>query len=515
MSFGYYCKLAILAFSCAFSIGSKANSSEDINLVFNNPNDYRSPEPSCGSDLCSTLLKEINSATQTIDFAIYGMRGQEAIFDALIAAKQRGVVIRGIVDKDTNNQNYYPDTDKLISALNGSIKSDYESDKAYKAPKFKYKTWCERPEGTQGPLSCSGFNFGDSCILTAQASKVSLVQNNRIMHNKFFIFDKKSVYTGSANISDTGVGGYNSNMSVLIRNLDVVALFQEEFDQMHVKGLYHTAKKRSKKSRSIKVNEDLSYHVYFSPQDKPLVKYVLPMIKDAKKNINIGVFYLTSKELAEALIAAHLRGVKIRVINDATSASNEYTKHEALRLAGVPVKVENWGGKMHMKSASIDGKYVITGSMNWTSAGWRTNDENTVIIESKAQAKKFDEYFASIWNSIDNKWLVYNPHPESLDSGSACFDGMDNNFDDLEDANDPMCEEGIDSAYNTPGHRVVPRQDGFGLIKGNISFASGEKVYHMPGQKFYETTEIDPALGEKFFCSPTEAHKAGWRRSYL
>ena len=119
------------------------------------------------------------------------MRGQEAIFDALIAAKQRGVVIRGIVDKDLNNQNYYPDTDKLISALNGSIKSDYESDKAYKAPKFKYKTWCERPEGTQGPLSLC-FNFGDSCILTAQASKVSLVQNNRIMHNKFFIFDKKA-----------------------------------------------------------------------------------------------------------------------------------------------------------------------------------------------------------------------------------------------------------------------------------------------------------------------------------
>ena len=49
-------------------------------------------------------------------------------------------------------------------------------------------------------------------------------------------------------------------------------------------------------------------------------------------------FYLTSKELASALIKAHLRGVKVRVINDATSARNEYTKHEALRAAGIDVK---------------------------------------------------------------------------------------------------------------------------------------------------------------------------------
>ena len=60
------------------------------------------------------------------------------------------------MDKDTNNQNYYPDTDKLISALNGSIKSDYESDKAYSA-KIQIQNLVQGPEGTQGPLSCSGF----------------------------------------------------------------------------------------------------------------------------------------------------------------------------------------------------------------------------------------------------------------------------------------------------------------------------------------------------------------------
>jgi hypothetical protein len=51
-------------------------------------------------------------------------------------------------------------------------------------------------------------------------------------------------------------------------------------------------------------------------------------------------------------------------------------------------------------------------------------------------------------------------------------------------------------------------------IKGNISFTNGEKIYHLPGQKFYEQTTIDPAFGERWFCTEEEARSNGWRRSY-
>jgi micrococcal nuclease len=49
-------------------------------------------------------------------------------------------------------------------------------------------------------------------------------------------------------------------------------------------------------------------------------------------------------------------------------------------------------------------------------------------------------------------------------------------------------------------------------IKGNIS-ASGEKIYHVPGQKYYDQTVIEPEKGERWFCSEAEAVAAGWRRS--
>ena len=50
-------------------------------------------------------------------------------------------------------------------------------------------------------------------------------------------------------------------------------------------------------------------------------------------------------------------------------------------------------------------------------------------------------------------------------------------------------------------------------IKGNISQTTGEKIYHVPGGKWYDRTNIDPDYGERWFCSEEEARAAGWRRS--
>ena len=49
-------------------------------------------------------------------------------------------------------------------------------------------------------------------------------------------------------------------------------------------------------------------------------------------------------------------------------------------------------------------------------------------------------------------------------------------------------------------------------IKGNIS-SNGEKIYHMPGQQFYDVTKIDLSKGERYFCSREEAEQAGFRPS--
>jgi hypothetical protein len=50
-------------------------------------------------------------------------------------------------------------------------------------------------------------------------------------------------------------------------------------------------------------------------------------------------------------------------------------------------------------------------------------------------------------------------------------------------------------------------------IKGNISINTGERIYHMPGQKYYFATRINWFRGERWFCSESDARAAGWRKS--
>jgi endonuclease YncB( thermonuclease family) len=58
---------------------------------------------------------------------------------------------------------------------------------------------------------------------------------------------------------------------------------------------------------------------------------------------------------------------------------------------------------------------------------------------------------------------------------------------------------------------VSERPDGCD-IKGNIS-RNGERIYHMPGERWYDRTVIDTAKDERWFCTQDEAEAAGWRRA--
>lgn len=51
------------------------------------------------------------------------------------------------------------------------------------------------------------------------------------------------------------------------------------------------------------------------------------------------------------------------------------------------------------------------------------------------------------------------------------------------------------------------------VIKGNINTGAGQKIYHLPGGKFYDATIISPSRGERWFCTEEEARANGWRKS--
>ena len=261
----------------------------------------------------------------------------------MVNAEKRGVKVRGLVDKNIENENYYSDT-HLIEKQLSNIKNDYFSDlktAEYLKNNNKKNNKCERPKNTKGPLQCfEGKGY---------ASKEEIYFQGYIMHNKFFIIDKKYIWTGSANISDTGIGGYNANLVALVDSKFIAKFYTIEFNQMFKDGDFHRRKKKLKKEDIFTNIDGAEIGLYFSPQGYAMYRGVLPLIEEAEKLL-MFLFFSTHNNISRELVKAHKRGVKIRVILDATAATNGYSKHNYLREHGIPVKVESWGGKMHMKS---------------------------------------------------------------------------------------------------------------------------------------------------------------------
>ena len=423
--------LFFLSYQSTLVYGDSENIKSYVRVITNSPHLYSSPQNNCNSEICSELLSLITKAEKTIDFAVYGLRGQDDILDALVDAQNRGVKIRGVIDKDTSNQNYYSDTHLLEERFN-QVRSDYKQDKkTSRYSNYKnYKDKCVRPSGYKGPLQCfEGKGY---------ASREKISSKGDIMHNKFFIVDNKYVWTGSSNISDTGTGGYNANVVASLKSEFIAKYYLIEFEQMF-NGYFHRAKKKLKK-KDIEVDIDgQEVSLFFSPQGYAMYRGVIPLIRESKESIDVSVFFLTHKNVSKELVLSKQRGVSVRVILDATAATNGYSKHNYLRENGIPVKVENWGGKMHMKSALIDNKHLIIGSMNWTSAGESKNDENTLIIRNTKDASFYKDFYNEMWNSIPDKWLNNDPMAESIESGYSCGDGIDNDFDGVVDVQDKGC----------------------------------------------------------------------------
>ncbi len=124
-------------------------------------------------------------------------------------------------------------------------------------------------------------------------------------------------------------------------------------------------------------------------------------IDAAEKTLDGAIYGLTDEAIAQALIRAHTRGVRVRLVHDKTQAAGRHDVTEELLKAGIPVHIQRGseGGILHDKFLIIDGEYVLTGSFNWTANATQKNDENFVVLDD--QAPKFQAEFKRLWSRPD------------------------------------------------------------------------------------------------------------------
>ena len=137
--------------------------------------------------------------------------------------------------------------------------------------------------------------------------------------------------------------------------------------------------------------------VYFSPEGG-CKEAVLKNIKSAQETIRVMVYVLTDSEIAETLIGANKRGVRIQVIIGDTEPFKEPFSIPRLIKHGIPVytKTEPEASLMHHKAAIIDNETVITGSFNWSYAAEKFNNEDLLVIRNRKLAEKYTSQFVKI-----------------------------------------------------------------------------------------------------------------------
>jgi phosphatidylserine/phosphatidylglycerophosphate/cardiolipin synthase-like enzyme len=127
------------------------------------------------------------------------------------------------------------------------------------------------------------------------------------------------------------------------------------------------------------------------------------LIDSAEKSIEVMCFVLSSQKVAEALLRAHRRGVRVRVLldnlysHDSITARWSYIPFKELKKAGIDCKYDNEDSKFHHKVVIVDGRSVVTGSLNLSTSAEKGNDENVLIIDSAEVARDYRDEFERWW----------------------------------------------------------------------------------------------------------------------
>lgn len=194
-----------------------------------------------------------------------------------------------------------------------------------------------------------------------------------LMHHKLFILDRE-VFIGSSNLTPTSLR-MHSNLTVHTKDFVLAHSFK--------KILNSSAKKLSYKT------PEAEY--FFLPSQRAL-KAVLQAIHVATHEILVAQFTFTHPQIAQALIEAHKKGVKVKVLIDRHSSQGASHKTATiLNNAQVPTYTNKGVELMHHKICLIDQKTLLFGSSNWTKSAFEKNYDllvKTQITDKESRAIK-------------------------------------------------------------------------------------------------------------------------------
>ncbi|WP_051195709.1 phospholipase D-like domain-containing protein [Meiothermus rufus] len=224
--------------------------------------------------------------------------------------------------------------------------------------------------------------------------KVQVCYDSRedaLMHHKFVLVDDQGVWTGSTNLTWNAFERNNEN-SLWLPVEGLVTLYRREFE-----ALFGGQESGLGLSGRFQIGT-LEGQVYFSPAGgRQGREALLERLRQARREVWVAAFVLTDATVVEALVAAHRRGVRVRVLLESRNLQN--SAHAALTQAGLEVRRDGNPYTMHHKVMVLDGEWVVTGSYNFTTSAYRRNNENLLILRDAALAQRYLLEVEAIWKA--------------------------------------------------------------------------------------------------------------------
>jgi phosphatidylserine/phosphatidylglycerophosphate/cardiolipin synthase-like enzyme len=288
------------------------------------------------------IAAKLGAAKTSIDIAMYTFESA-TLSDAVIAAHKRGVACRVLLDSAEAKTSLSKD----VALKQAGVPVDYI-------------------QVTGGPM---GNKF----------------------HHKFCIIDGTSLIFGSYNWTESADADNYENC-LTIHDSKIVQPFVTEFQSLW-----------TSKTGGVASTDNVAFAPTGSAHG--LETLISDEIARAKSEIVIAMYEFTSQRVADAVVGAAQRGVKVSIVTDGNEASVNKATLAQLTNAGVEAKTITLKGsgwtvpEFHDKYCVIDGKVVVTGSFNWNVNQDAKGYEDVVVLADSALAKKYVTDFASIWGT--------------------------------------------------------------------------------------------------------------------
>ncbi|PJJ53066.1 phospholipase D-like domain-containing protein [Hymenobacter chitinivorans] len=139
--------------------------------------------------------------------------------------------------------------------------------------------------------------------------------------------------------------------------------------------------------------------VHFSPGTE-CVDAIRQFISHAAHQLDVCVFTISDDRITDSLLAAHRRGVTIRLLTDNDKLFDRGSDIRQLQANGIPVRIDQTTDHMHHKFALADRRLVLTGSYNWTRSAATANLENLLITDDTTAVARYQGEFERLWAAM-------------------------------------------------------------------------------------------------------------------